>query len=373
MKKLTATVLLIIALSLLLPGCAGEDVPPATPTPTATPTATPTLTPAPTATPAPSPTPAYDFTPLTGFLDNMMETFSLSGASLRIVKDGEVVFEEYFREYDADTVVGIASSSKWLSAAAIMTLVDEGKIALDDPISDYLPEFTGEKAAITIRQCLSHTSGLPKDTPVSVYDDVTSEEGISRIVPLYLVAAPGTMFHYGGVSLQVAGRIAEIESGKPWVEFFREHLAEPLGMTDTTYGTERKPYILIGGSALSSLGDYGNFLEMMMNDGVFDGQQVLSAASVGEMFRDQVAYAGITDAVELGGSLGYGLGNWVDAADAAGNASQFSSPGVYGFTPWLDLERDMECVFLVKGRPRQLPEAVDEMQQLIRDIIDGTP
>jgi CubicO group peptidase (beta-lactamase class C family) len=364
MRMLATTVLLIIlTLSLLLPGCAGEEAPPTTPTPTSAP--------APTVEPVSPPAPAYDFTALTGFMDNMMETYSLGGASLRIVKDGEIVYEEYFGEYDADTVVGIASASKWFSVAAIMTLVDDGRITLDDPISNYLPEFTGEKGAITIRQCLSHTSGLPKDTPVSVYDDVTSAEGVSQIAQLDLVATPGTVFHYGGVSLQVAGRIAEIQSGQPWVEFFQERLAAPLGMTNTTYGTAQKPYILIGGSALSSLQDYGNFLEMLMNDGVFDGKQVLSAASLEEMRRDQVAYAGITGADELGGSLGYGLGNWLDVSGAAGEAVQFSSPGVYGFTPWLDMERGMECVFLVKGRPRHLPEATREMRQLIRDIIDG--
>jgi CubicO group peptidase (beta-lactamase class C family) len=108
-----------------------------------------------------------------------------------------------------------------------MTLVDEGKLSLDDPVSKFLPKFTGKKGDITIRQILSHTSGLPGDDPDIATFRITLREAADQIAEVPLVADPGKEFRYGGVSMQVARAIAEIVSGKSWGDCFRRGLPVP--------------------------------------------------------------------------------------------------------------------------------------------------
>ena len=85
----------------------------------------------------------------------------LPGGVVLVVRDGSVIHEASVGDVDPSTVIPIASASKWLTAATIMTLVDEGKLALDDSVAKYLPEFKGGKGKVRVRHLLSHTTGLP--------------------------------------------------------------------------------------------------------------------------------------------------------------------------------------------------------------------
>jgi CubicO group peptidase (beta-lactamase class C family) len=178
----------------------------------------------------------YDFGPITASLKKAVEEAPLDGACLLVIKDGKTIYEQCFGKYTPDTVVAIASSSKWFSSATIMTLVDEGKLKLDDPVSKYLPKFTGKKGQITIRQLLSHTSGLPPQNRCLSDFSITLAEAANQIAEAPLLADPGKEFRYGGVSMQVAGRIAEVVGGKSWEELFQERIAKPLEMKNTSYG-----------------------------------------------------------------------------------------------------------------------------------------
>ena len=106
-----------------------------------------------------------DTSKLTGSIQKVVEDGKLPGACLLVVQDGQTIYDQCFGTYKPDTVVAIASASKWFAAATIMTLVDEGKLSLDDPVSKFLPRFTGKKGQITLRQLLSHTSGSPGHIP----------------------------------------------------------------------------------------------------------------------------------------------------------------------------------------------------------------
>src|SRR6185295_1027121 len=106
------------------------------------------------------------------------------GASLRVDQRGVTLYQRSFGTYTPGTVVPIASATKWLSAAVVMSLVDEGRLRLDDRVAQYIPSFTGPKAAITIRQCFTHTSGLP-DNDASISDDtITLRQAADRIALL---------------------------------------------------------------------------------------------------------------------------------------------------------------------------------------------
>jgi CubicO group peptidase (beta-lactamase class C family) len=163
---------------------------------------------------------SYDFT----VVDKILERAAprLGGCALVLIKDDKVVYRKSFGRYGADKLVPIASASKWLSGALIMTLVDDGKLSLDDRVSKYIPEFGSDKSNITIRHLFAHTSGLPAEARCRNDKRTTLESCTSEIARMQLRAAPGEDFYYGGVSMHVGGRIAEIVSGKSWHELFAE-------------------------------------------------------------------------------------------------------------------------------------------------------
>ncbi|MDX2030469.1 MAG: serine hydrolase [Blastocatellia bacterium] len=323
---------------------------------------------------------AYDFSPVTTIVQDAVGRVPLAGASLVLIKDGRVVYERQFGAYDANTTVFIASASKWIAAATLMTLVDEGKLGLDDPVSKYLPYFTGEKGTMTIRQLFSHTSGLPPDIALGSESGCLGDRGttldgcVREIAGLALIGPPGGQFAYGGNSMQVAGRICEVVSGKSWEALFQERIAGPLGMTGTTFGTSQNP--LVAGGARSRLGDYAAFLRMILNEGLHDGRRILSAEAVREMQRDQTFGVPIVFSPHTqygNGSFRYGLGEWIDAKDGQGNSIQLSSQGGFGFSPWIDRRRNLIGVLLVQNSLQNVYRDVERVQRSVREILDGCP
>lgn len=291
----------------------------------------------------------------------------LRGAAALIVKDNRVIYERAFGDYTTNTVVPIASASKLISASTIMSLVDEGLLSLDAPISKYLPNLTGKEGTITLRQLMSHTSGLPGNNRCLANQSITLAECVDKIFEVGLQADPGTQFRYGGVSFQVAGRLAEVASGKSWNTLFEEKIKSPLNMVNTTYGETRNPRI--AGGASSTLQDYANLLQMHLNRGVFNGKRVLSAESIAEMQRDQTRGVPIVSTPQPD-QRRYGLGEWRDLVDSKGKAIQLSCQGAFGFSPWIDVQRNLVGVFLVRNRLRNVFGTVDQVQKTVREIID---
>ncbi|MFN0124504.1 MAG: serine hydrolase domain-containing protein [Blastocatellia bacterium] len=326
----------------------------------------------------------YDFTRLTEYAEQAWKKAELPGAALLVYQDGQVIYEKFFGAYDETTQVPIASASKWLSAAVLMSLVDEGKLDLHAPVSKYLPAFTGRKGTLTLRQMFSHTSGL-SDFPgewnygitIAEYADKMAREG-------ELKADPGTEIRYGSAGMQLGGRIAEVVSGKGWNQLFKERIADKCEMPNTTFArTDRNRNPMLAGGAFSTLRDYGHFLEMIINQGVFKGRRVLSANAVREMQKDQTGKLPLVVASNdrMGRKSHYGLGEWIDEQDAKSNTLQVSSPGAFGFRPWINHPRRLFCVWMVQhpqrqgGQARQAaqPPAYNpwELLDLVHQIVDS--
>ncbi len=286
----------------------------------------------------------------------------LPGASLLVVQDGELIEQEAWGDYTLATVVPIASGSKWLTAATIMTLVDEGKLDLDEPIASYLPEAEGTDVGdVTTRHLLSLTSGLADEraAPCPETGEGTLQECARQIAAAGLVHPPGTAFRYGSQHMHVAGALAEIVTGESFADLFQERIAKPLGMTSTMFrgigsrDIENVVHPLPAGSAVSTLGDYGRFLEMLSHDGVApDGTRILSAEAIAEMrtnHTETVRYAAAAPH-RMASEAPYALGSWIDWTDADGEAVVLSSDGKFGFRPWIDTSNDLFAVYLVEDR-----------------------
>jgi CubicO group peptidase (beta-lactamase class C family) len=300
-----------------------------------------------------------NFSPVQSKVQAWVDKGYYPGASLLVAQNGQIIYEHYFGNYKPETVAFIASSGKWLAAATIATIVDEGKLSWDDPAAKWIPELANDpKGKATLRQLLSHTSGYqpyqPKDQPRDDYQTLT--ESVEHIVPLPLHYEPGTHFEYGGLAMQVAGRMTEIVTGKDWETLFQERIARPLKMNDTHFtpvdhGGGHSP--MLGGGARSTLRDYGNFLSMISQDGIFEGRRIISEKSIHEMQADQVRGAIVQPGKEFVEEVRglkhngiYGLGEWREILDEHGDAIQISSPSWAGAYPWLDKKRNLYGFFL---------------------------
>ncbi len=318
-----------------------------------------------------------DFTPITTRVQSLVASAGIPGAAVLIVRNGEPIYSQAFGSYTLEQRVPIASASKWLSAAVIARLVDRGVMRWDDRVERYLPNAPADKRPITLRQLFSHTSGLSAAAAFCLSDPTASMQPcVDNILATPLLYAPGRGFVYGGNSMQVAGRMAEIASGQRWDDLFRAEVAGPLGLTQTDYGffSSAPGYLYvsnprIAGGARSTLRDYGRLLQAVLERGSVNGSQWLSPGLIDQMAEDQTRGAPVID-TPLPGALGYGIGQWIEGVDSGGRASLLSSPGAFGFYPVVDHAADFAGVFLVNSDLSTVSGAVTAMWADVRTILN---
>jgi CubicO group peptidase (beta-lactamase class C family) len=190
----------------------------------------------------------------------------------------------------------VASVGKWVAVATIATVVDKGELRWTDKVSKWLKDLKNDpKGDITLLQLLSHTSGIRPYQPYPATDNYNSlDSSVRKILPLDTVFTAGSRFQYGGLAMQIAGRMAEKAEKKKFEDIFETNIAKPLDMTgshfvpvDTTGG--HSP--MLAGGLCTTLHDYMAFLKMIFNDGVYNGKHIISASSVSEMQKDQIKSA----------------------------------------------------------------------------------
>jgi CubicO group peptidase (beta-lactamase class C family) len=293
----------------------------------------------------------------------------------------------------------IASMNKPITATALMMLVDEGKIALDDPVEKYLPEFRGQlrlvdtdgtmtvlrKPAhpVTVREILSHTAGLVGRSPLErELDTVSIREGAISYGLSPLKFEPGTKYEYCNPGINTVGRLVEVVSGIPYETFLQERLFDPLKMTDTTFWpdeaqlkrlaksykpgpkneglveekitqlsyplSDRKRHPYPAGGLFSTAKDLATFCRMIASGGTLDGRRYVSEKSVRAMASTQTG-----DLLNGGkGEGGYGLG-WSTSRKSKGDAGpvipgSFSHGGAYATHMEIDPERKLILIFMVQ-------------------------
>ncbi|MBC7450463.1 MAG: beta-lactamase family protein, partial [Cytophagales bacterium] len=247
--------------------------------------------------------------------------------------------------------------SKWISAAVMLSLADQQLLSLDDSIGKYLPLFSRHgTGSATIRQCLTHTSGFPAFARNIGMNDTTLAQLVDHMAEkVAFINHPGERFVYGEMSYRIAGRIAEVVTGKTWEALFQTNIASKCTMTNSTYCWEKR-IPAVGGGICTTPADYLNFLHMLMNKGACNGQVVLSEASVMEFFTNQltaeaqkemVRSESLIKEVSDGKPISYGLGVWIYdyKADQQYQTLVFC-PGALGTFPFVDRCRNIYGIIL---------------------------
>ncbi|NIM57490.1 MAG: serine hydrolase [Candidatus Aminicenantes bacterium] len=248
----------------------------------------------------------------------VMKSHELPGLAIGIVKDNEIVYAKGFGVKNIDTkepvttksLFHMASVSKPFSATAIMQLVEQGKVSLDDPVVKYLPYFkVNDKRykEITIRQMLGHISGMPDvndyhwDKPE--YDDGALERYVRSLTDEELIAAPGERFSYSNMAFEVLGDLIAKVSGVSFEDYVKKNILDPLGMHESTFLKKKvspklatTPHVMKLKTVVSDIYPYhrahapsstlhSNVLEMCnwamanMNKGAFKGKKILKPES----------------------------------------------------------------------------------------------
>ncbi|MCI0565904.1 beta-lactamase family protein [bacterium] len=262
----------------------------------------------------------------------------LLGVGLVIVDPCETLYKNAVGNQTIATPNLLASETKLTSGTVMMTLVDDGLIALDDRIDKYLPYFTDAKGAVTIRQLLAQTHGLleyhsciPQPGQQSSITLAQCVEQIAAELPLPN-PAPGTVCNYNsGVSYHIMGRIAEIVTGKSWETLWRERVATPLQMNNSTYVELENPRV--GGGLQSTLDDYSHLLQMHLRKGEWNGARILSEWAVAEMQKDSCIGIPFLSSFAKP-ELSYGLTWWIDEKDGSGIPTQLSAPSLEHMAPF---------------------------------------
>ncbi|MFW0717434.1 serine hydrolase domain-containing protein [Pedobacter sp. N23S346] len=268
-------------------------------------------------------------------------------------------------DYTSSTRQPIASCSKWLSAALVMTFVDEGKLKLTDTVGQFFPILSqNKKGSITISECLSHMTGIRspdlRENLAEMRQVNSMEEEIGKIADYPMEGQPGKVFRYSNTGLQIAGAVIEKISGKSFETLFAERIAIPLEMKHTDFGKGK--VALPAGGAVSTVNDYMNFLNMILNKGEFHGKRVLSENSIAQMQVNRItADVKIAYTPAEAAGMGYGYGEWITGSGV------LSSPGLFGAFPWIDKEKKY-CAFLMAFYLRS--DGRQEKYNQLRKLVD---
>ncbi|WP_221391100.1 serine hydrolase [Dyadobacter sp. NIV53] len=376
-------------------------------------------------------------------LQEYVDQKQVAGVVAIVVRNGKIVYYKGLGADDwdvkshlkKDAIFRIASQTKAITSTAAMILFEEGKFLLDDPISKYIPSFKNPqiidkfneadssyttkpaKHEITIRQLLTHTSGISyavigskEATAIYAKNDIPSGIGtpkykladvITRLGKLPLVHEPGEKFTYG-LNSDVLGYLVEVLSGKSLDSFLKERIFEPLGMKDTyfylpenkksrlarlytedpegntikaesrpdfniDYPTENGSFYAGGAGLTSTAYDYAIFLQSFLNGGEFNGKRILSPAVVHLMTQNQI---GDLDIGKNKFGLGFSVTTEKGAARIPVSVGTFDWGGIFGTTYWADPKDNIVALLMTQKYPNNTwGEMQDKFKVLVYQAV----
>ena len=357
--------------------------------------------------------------PIDALLASSVEAGRIPGVIAIAATADEIIYEGAagFRDIESntamtvDTITQIASMTKAITSVAVMQLVEQGKVKLDSPVGDYLPQmkeaevlegFDADnnpilrpaKTAVTVHQLLTHTSGFVYEIwneNAARYASSGHAEG-GNFLEVPLAFDPGTKWEYG-ISTDILGVLVEVVSEQSLNEYFREHIFNPLAMSDSYYIVPEEklkrlatayskseqgeltpiPYsrptgeFFSGGGGLrSTASDYVRFLQVILNGGELDGVRVLSTASVNLMSQNHIGDLEAADSVSSSNpgvsndfdfmpdsADKFGLGFLINTDPIPGGrpAGSLAWAGLYNSYYWIDTENDICGVLITQILP----------------------
>jgi len=374
---------------------------------------------------------------LHGFMQGVTDAGQYPGAVTLIARHGRIVdWRAYgFRDIaksaamQPNSIFRIYSMTKTVTSVALLALMDEGKLALDDPVARYLPEFAdmrvfvgGTSVAprtrtasrpITIRDLMTHRAGFAvggedAKEAVSILQRANLEHSVDlktyceRLSRVPLAVDPGTRFNYDGVQIVVLSRLIEVVAATAFDEFLQQRIFTPLQLVDTGFtvpaaqrqriaemsatdrdgrliaaveyngappGERLNPYPSGAGGLYSTAADFARFSQMLLNGGKLDGVSVLRRRTVALMMSDQLSQ-------EYAPGRGFGLGGYVirDVARSGGwgSTGQFGWSGAASTYYTIDPKQQLVAILLMQHLPHDLPSDPPNISTTFYELVYRT-
>ena len=366
-------------------------------------------------------------------LKKLADDGKIAGGVAVVVRHGKVAFVDAFGQRDRateapmreDAIFAIASMTKPITCVAAMTLIERGKLGLDDPVAKYLPALAGVRVLgdpkddkpdgpstvplarpILVRHLFSHTSGFAYGGILSAdlrlgkaYEKAGVQdrnlkdlaEQVTRLATVPLAHQPGERWTYG-LSHDVLGRVIEVASGKPLDQYLKETIFDPLDMVDTSfsvapakrdrvatiyrtgllggpliplarfYGSET--FFSGGGGLFSTARDYARFGQMLAGGGTLEGVKILKADSLAQMTTNQIGENNALGLFKYG--LGFGLEMGPPLDGGKPELATYFWAGFFSTNFWVDPKKDLVAVILTQVLPTNHGNA----QRVLRQGID---
>ena len=365
-----------------------------------------------------------------------------AGVSVLVARNGRIVYHKAYGQDDMeagtplkrDAIFRIASQTKAITSIGLMMLFEEGKFLLDDPVSKYIPAFKNmtvldkynekdttyttvpAKREITIRQLLTHTSGISYPSigtkeAVAIYaknripsgigtPGGTLQDAMDRLAALPLLFQPGDRWSYG-LSVDVVGRLIEVLSGQSLDVFLKTRLFDPLGMNDTyfylpanrqnrltrvytedasktlrrmpaqggiseDYPKQAGTYFSGGAGLSSTMLDYAVFLQMMLNGGEYNGKRILSPTTVRLITTNQIG--DLNQGINKFG-LGFAITSEKSAARLPVSQGSYDWGGFFGTTYWVDPKEGIVGLLYTQKVPNSYGDLNDKFKVLVYQAI----
>ena len=307
-------------------------------------------------------TPAYVQT-FNNYFNNNLSTYNGNVVAIIGCRD-RILYSYQGGTYNSNSTLQVQSLSKWVTSAVVMTLVEENKFALDDKVGQYIPTWNANgKQNITIRQLLSHTSGVIAESPYDSRSDINLAQAVDLIATnTSLLFTPGSQFSYGSAAYMVASRVAEVVENKPWKQIYAERLANVSGMTGTLFSPGSVDNPMTGHGLECSISQYSNFLKMILNYGVFNSTRVMDSVSV-EAMQAKSSEDGAP-------FVTYGLGQYREQV-VNGVAYEFFHVGVSGCLAWVDRTKNYYGIILSQAGFDQTYSTNQNFRALARENISN--
>ena len=347
--------------------------------------------------------------PVAAAMEKFVLEEEIAGSVTLLAQNGEIIAVDAVGQQDIATkkamarnsLFWIASMTKPITAMAIMMLQDEGKLKIEDPVSKHLPEFKNQmlikektaeqtvlvkpKREITIKDLLTHTSGLVGKSPLDsdALDVLTLKEAVITYALSPLQFEPGSKWSYCNPGINTLGRIVEVVSGQPFARFLDTRLFRPLGMKDTTFWPTKKqlderlatsyqatadgrslevttikylttPYYnqkrapLAAGGLFSTADDLFTLYSMLLAGGEWKGKRLLSAQALKQMTTSQSGdlKAGFADGMAMG--LGFQIVREPTGVTASLSPGTYGHGGAYGTQFWIDPKKKAIHILLIQ-------------------------
>lgn len=298
-----------------------------------------------------------------------------------------------------DALFRIASMTKPITAIGIMILVDEGKLSVEDPVEKHLPEFRGQMLVaarnaeavtlkkparpITVRDLLTHTSGLPGGFPPGLADlyvkrNRSLAEAILAQSQRPLDFEPGSRWSYCNAGIDTLGRIIEVVSGQSYEDFLHKRVFQPLGMSDTTFYPSRElreratvtyakkdnqlvaaannlidlpsgaRFPIPAGGLYSTGADLARLYQMMLKGGTLNKVRILSPESVATMTQSHTGDLKVGFTPGMGFGFGWAVVRTPEGVTEMLSPGSYGHGGAYGTQAWIDPKKDLFMVLLIQ-------------------------